>query len=526
MAGRFRDSMMWVHTWAGVVLGGFLFAVFWMGTLAVFDQEVDRWMMPMTRLAPSQAQYSADGAWRRTDGAQSTDWRLFLPTERTPVALVELAREEFLREGLRPALADGTVRKDFIYLDPRTGSRLGDPGTLGGQGFFFPLHWNLLITTSDVGTWIVGAAGMAMLLLIVSGVIVHRSIFANFFTLRANRKSGRVVLDLHNVVGVLGLPFHFIITLSGLVIWFYLYFPSAWHMAYEGKHSTFYAETRARFSRPAAETPGAMASLDRMIAKAEETWGVGKAEFVHVWHPGDANAYVEIQRSYATDIPLDPKLIYFDAATGAVLHYDYVRPIARVQRFIAGLHFIRYRHWTLRWIYFVLGLTGCVLIATGSLFWMESRRKLHAGGTSASIHLVEGLTIGAVAGIVLATVAFMVANRVLPLNVENRASTEVWAFFLVWAATFVHAWLRRARAWIEQSWAIAAGGLAAVLLNWITTGDHLFRTISEANWPVAGVDCILLAGSAVATWTALALGQAPAGPRVAQEPGEPTPKRA
>ncbi len=30
------------------------------------------------------------------------------------------------------------------------------------------------------------------------------------------------------------------------------------------------------------------------------------------------------------------------------------------QRFIAGLHLIQFRHWTLRWIYFGLGLAGCV----------------------------------------------------------------------------------------------------------------------------------------------------------------------
>ncbi len=50
MEPTFRASMNWLHTWAGVVLGGLLFAIFWMGTLSVFDREIDRWMAPMTRL--------------------------------------------------------------------------------------------------------------------------------------------------------------------------------------------------------------------------------------------------------------------------------------------------------------------------------------------------------------------------------------------------------------------------------------------------------------------------------------------
>ena len=50
MEPGFRASMNWLHTWSGVVLGGLLFAIFWMGTLSVFDREIDRWMAPMIRL--------------------------------------------------------------------------------------------------------------------------------------------------------------------------------------------------------------------------------------------------------------------------------------------------------------------------------------------------------------------------------------------------------------------------------------------------------------------------------------------
>ena len=53
-------------------------------------------------------------------------------------------------------------------------------------------------------------------------------------------------------------------------------------------------------------------------------------------------------------------------------------------------------------------------------------------------------------------------------------------------------------AWAEQCWAAAALAVAAVLLNWVTTGDHLLRTIGNGYWPVAGVDLALLAAAALA----------------------------
>ena len=85
----------------------------------------------------------------------------------------------------------------------------------------------------------------------------------------------------------------------------------------------------------------------------------------------------------------------------------------------------------------------------------------------------------------------------------ERAALEVWAFCLVWLATFAHAWARPGRAWREQCWTIALLAALAPLLNWMTTGDHLLRALAARHlWPVAGMDLLLLAGAAVAVLAA------------------------
>ena len=66
------------------------------------------------------------------------------------------------------------------------------------------------------------------------------------------------------------------------------------------------------------------------------------------------------------------------------------------------------------------------------------------------------------------------------------------------------------RAWREQCAAIAVLAAAAVLLNGLTTGDHLFKTLSQAYWPVAGMDMLLLFGAGLALWSSRILGRAPA----------------
>ena len=492
MERTFRISMNWLHTWAGVVLGGVLFAIFWMGTLSVFDREIDRWMAPAMRLAaPTEAVTSIDALRRFYDiavAAKSPIWGVTLPTERVPA--------------IRVSWREGSVLAER-FLDPDTG-RILDAGSLGGSRFLYPFHYMLHVRVGQIGYWCVGLAGMAMMALCVSGIIVHRKIFSDFFTLRADRKPRRLILDLHNVTGVLGLPFHFVISLSGLAIFATLYFPSSWQVVYEGDQRAFSAEAHGTIRLPRAGQPAGMTSFDAMAAEARRLWGDGPLRNVVVRNPGDAKAVVEIARLDPGSVGTSYDVAFFDGPTGMLLgHRIGTPPVLSIERFVTGLHLIQFRHWLLRWLYFWMGLAGCVVIATGYFFWLESRRERHARLGLRGVPVVEGLVTGSVTGIVIATLAFFVVNRALPSGMavlgQSRAALEIWAFYLVWLVTFAHAWLRPGRAWIEQCWAVAALAIAAALLNWITTGDHPGITLFHRSlWPIAGMDLLLLGSAAVA----------------------------
>lgn len=492
MESTFRASLNWLHTWAGVVLGSMLFAIFWMGSLSVFDREIDRWMVPTTRLAPAENAISFDSLRPLLDTAakvRSPTWSVVLPTERQP----------FLRVAYREG--KGTVRHVF---DPATGAVLPDPGSWAGTQFIYPFHYMLHINFGQIGVWLVGLASMGMLALCVSGVIIHRKIFADFFSFRADRKPRRLILDIHNLMGVLGFPFHVVITLSGLIVFWSVYFPFTPQISYPDRQA-FVADTLGSYARAKLNKPGPTASLDAMADEARRLWDGDEPRTMLVFHPGDAASFVRIVRPYEGSVASNADMAWFDAATGALLQQRTdVRPMMTTQRFLTGLHRIQFRHWTLRWLYFALGLCGCGLIATGYLFWLESRRKKHVQLGLRGVSVVEGLTIGSVTGIIAATLAFFISNRLLPMGASflgyERAALEAWVFYLVWISTFAHAWLRPKRAWLEQCLAIAALAVVAVLLNWVTTGDHLVRSLAHRHlWPVAGMDLLLLlaAGGAV-----------------------------
>lgn len=487
-----RASLGLLHTWTGVVLGAVLFAIFWMGTLSVFDSEIDRWMMPHTRLPPPPV-LSLDAAARtaRSLAPGAREWSLTLPSERAPTLQV------------RYPGPDGTLLR---HVDPSTGVALGEPGTLGGSGFIFPFHFTLRLDWLDLGSWLVGFCGMAMLVLVVSGVVIHRRLFRDLFTFRPGKALSRSALDLHTSVGVLALPFHFIMPLSGLIIFFSLFFPGTWRVAFRGDEEAFERETFGSYSRPPANAPGRLGSLDAMAAEAERRWGGVKPFQVRVREAGDAASVVEMRRSFARDVSMNRDAIYFDAASGSVLGHFESKPIGAVQRFIAGIHFAQFDQWLLRWLYFAGGLAGCVMIATGFLFWLASRRAEHARRGWAGVRGVEALAMGSVTGIMLATLAFFITNRLLPdafaLGGFERAELEVLVFYAVWLASFAHATLRRRAGWGEQALAIAAAALLAPLANWLSTGDHPLRALARGAFAVAGMDAVLLSAAVVAALAA------------------------
>jgi len=495
---RLRHSMDYLHTWAGVLCAALLFLVFFMGTLSVFDHEIDRWMMPATRVAPPAA-VSFDRIARphlERLAPDAKQWTVQYPSSRAPTMRLSW-------------FANGELQTRDV--DANTGHLLPQSGSKGGTGFFFPFHYTFHIKWMDLGYWLLAGVSIAMLALLVSGVIVHKKIFTDFFAFRLAKSRQRAMLDLHNVSAVLLLPFHFMITLTGLIILVFIYAKPGIALVY-GKHAD--KATREAFSlvvRAPAGQRGELASVDAMAAQARLLWGGGEIRRITVRNPHDAHASVDFQRRPHDQISYDTRMVSFDGTSGALLGRADLSPTLALQRFFTGLHMLPFDHWWLRWMYFVMGLVSCVMIGTGMLLWVEKRRVRQANEGRGSYRVVNAVAAAGSVGVLVATLAMLVSNKLLPEAMGGRALLEQCTFFLIWIGTLAHA-LARARqphagddlgaAWREQAWASALLAVLAVALNGVLTGDHLLRTISQGNMAVAGTDLVLLASAVLAGMTA------------------------
>ncbi|MET0334566.1 MAG: PepSY-associated TM helix domain-containing protein [Rhizobacter sp.] len=530
MFQNFRLTMAWVHTWFGLVLGFVLMAAFFFGSLSVFDREIDRWAVPATRVA--------------AQGVPSFDTVLRPILERMQPEPADIAALQGKLSGPVPARFDtinywdirsstrdpvthiyagyevpGAKSPDELIYATRmvvgaTGQVLEKQPSFIGTGLFYPLHINLTLEWGQLGAWIIGLAAFVMLAALVSGVVMHRKIFRELFTFRPRKALLRSTLDLHNLTGVVALPFHFFFALSGLLIFTGIYFPIAetqLHPLHE-LHER-HEEADAAVPRRRAGVAAPLASVDAMVAQAQQHWAArglsGKVEALVVMHVGDTNGRVIVVNANENRVTAFPgSTLYFRASTGEMLR-ESPGPSAtgHVLEYVAGLHLVHFRHWMLRWLYVAGGLLGCVCIATGFIFFVEKRKAQHAKAGSQGSRIVDSLATFAVTGMVMAAVTLLVANRALPESLPGRTTIQGLVFWGTWVLSFVHAALRSGTvarslmnpAWREQCWALSALAVAAVALNWVTTGDHLIKTVfTDTYWPVAGVDLSLIATALVA----------------------------
>jgi uncharacterized iron-regulated membrane protein len=355
-----------------------------------------------------------------------------------------------------------------------------------------------------------------MLVALVTGVVMHRKIFRELFTFRPAKSKQRSMLDLHNLTGVVALPFHFFFAFTGLVIFAGIYFPvTSTQLAPLHEHHEMVEAKETGLPHERAGIPAPLASVDAMVAEAQRRWAArgmaGDVGYLGVEHPGDANSFVSVYRAGTDRVQLAGEGIHFKASTGELLREDPApTAVGRINEFLTGLHLQHFRHWLLRWLYVLGGLAGCACIATGFLFYVEKRKRQHAKQGVAGARVVDALAVTTVTGMLIAALGMLVANRLLPDAMPAgwpwRGDMEKYCFWGTWALAMAHAFWRTAAvaegklapAWREQCLAIAALAVLAPVLNWITTGDHLLRTISAGYWPVAGADLFMLAGAAIA----------------------------
>ncbi|QDF28088.1 PepSY-associated TM helix domain-containing protein [Halarcobacter anaerophilus] len=512
MEKSFRQSMRWLHTYSGLIVGWLLFAVFVTGTSSYYRDEINLWMKPeLHKSKPSEktldiAQKKALEVFEKSNNLYVT-----LPNSRSNVISMfyqenSKNREKEIKQK-RVSENKTSQRKKkgkrvFKYYDASTAEEIKPRETLGGN-FLYRFHFELYNIPRFTARWIVGIATMSMLVAIITGIIIHKRIFKDIFVFRP-KKGVRSWMDLHILPAVAALPFHIMITYSGLVLFMRLMMPWAMDTAYNGDFREYREDINKlqtkslqkdtlrkmdnkvkKIDKSPLEPAITQESLKKILNQASIHWPDNIGGFT--LSKERKQVIVEVRPKKASTIfssKFEREALKYDGKTAKLISKN-IPPssnsiIINTHTALGSLHMARFADSTLRFIFFICGLSGVVLAGSGLILWIEKRKKKYEKKKSFGFWLVEKLNLGTIVGIFIAIGVYFIANRIIPAFEENRQSLEINAFFLAWLFSYIHAFLRDTKkAWIEQLIAATLIFIFIPIINIITTAKSFDTFINR-----------------------------------------------
>lgn len=477
-----RQSMAWLHSWIGLLFGWLLFAIFLTGAVTYYRQEISLWMQPQFASMQVNQQTAVETAvsYLQKNAPDAKSWYIGVANQNIPVNKIYWQK------------ADGAY--DSKTLDATTGKEFALSATQGGD-FFYSFHFQLYGMPYYIGRLITTIAAFIMLITLISGVITHKKIFTDFFTLRVF-KGQRSYLDAHNVTAVIALPFFLTVTFTGLAIFFYILLPSGMKKIYPDNPFQYFEEIRttATIAKSSNLEKAEMLPAQYFLTVAQREWGNQNIDNISVNLPNTADARFTITELKDQSITRNQAQISFNATNGKVL--DFTRnnsAIATLNAGVYGLHMAKFAQPVLRLGFFFSGIMGCIMIASGLLLW-SLKRQMQSKTTQFNLghYAVNRLNIASILGLPLSMLAYLYANRVLQGH-SSAATYEVYAFFCTWLFSLTIALLTPQHLlWKSQLKLLAAMALALPIYNLYYLNSQGYIHTRSQYWLFLRVDLMIL----------------------------------
>ena len=477
MKGNFRRSMIWLHTYSGLLLSWLIFIVFVTGTLSYYADELDLWMQP-ERLSQPQYQDVVSTALStlNTKPEGASRWNINLGNTRDPKAEIQWQYpQQGQRERHKETLSELTEQ-------PRD--------TLGGD-FFVHFHYSLALRQYG-GRYLAGIAAFAMLIAVFSGIFTHRRFFKDFFVLRWHNLK-RLLTDFHAIIGIVTLPFCIVICLSGLLFYLSLYVPASANYHYDNGYRQLSKNvTPNPFRRPASgQAANPISDIKPIWQQVKQAWPEKHAvSWISYYYPYDKNGYLVFYRN-KSDLSRQSETLTFDAASGQRLHQTEPPRIPKLISYLfLGLHEAKFADNSLRFILFILGLLSCALIATGSILWLNHRIERHV--SHRGTQLTSWLNKAVLGGLPMGILTLFLANRLLPVSLIDRADHEFIAFLCGWAICAGIAVNHKLRFWRLILNTFAVGTVIILLLDIMMPPHYLLEAFNHHNLTFIAIDVAML----------------------------------
>ncbi|MHA6769017.1 PepSY-associated TM helix domain-containing protein [Sphingobium ummariense] len=350
------------HSGLGLAFAALLYLICLTGTVAVFANEFQRWENP-----------AAEHMEAMSGEAAQTAYRAVLDRAEGPVehVLIIMPSEDRPWPAIRVDAKDGSQTS---WIADKAGRITGEVRD-GWTRFLTRLHINLHLPRSW-GGFIVGLAGVALLSSLISGVLAHPRIFRDAFHLRLGGSRRLQEADIHNRIGVWGLPFHLIVSLTGALLGLSTIIIGALGMAvFLGDTAKVYAIFTPPHPVEDAR-PAPPLDLRPMFAQIAARAPRGRISYLAIEHPVEMGGAAMFEVADGSSRLANADNYAFDRQ-GRLYHEQKAAENNVGQQILGSLgplHFGWFGGGTIKIAYSLLGLGLTYLAAGGVTIWLARRR--------------------------------------------------------------------------------------------------------------------------------------------------------
>lgn len=345
------------HAAIGLIAGALLYIVCLTGTVSVFYPELQRLEQPV---APEMHDVSPEAVQRAVEAVLASEEG----KPKTTHLYVHMPVEDLPRT---------TITTDNGAVHVNNDGTLAGPEEIAWSDFIVALHYTLNLPAL-VGITVVGALGVMILALSLSGVIAHPRIFRDAFRLRARHSGGVGLADWHNRLSVWTLPFSTAIALTGAIIGLATITAYGMALAFEdGKVEAVYEPIFGKEGKPDA-TPAAAPDVATALAHLRSNYPGVIPTYVVLHDPLTRGQEVQITATHPRRLIFGENYHYdadgkFHGAVG--LADGNVGQQAAASTY--NLHFGNYGGLVVKLAYFVFGAALTAICATGIYIWLGKR---------------------------------------------------------------------------------------------------------------------------------------------------------
>lgn len=410
------------HGWLGIIISGLLFVIFFAGSISLFRDEIFLWSVQPTQAIEQGNVLSVSQIMEI-----AIKNRHFNAKEHLTV-LPPSADNHYYH--VYVDLIEAEAGREYIGLliDPISGKIIGEIDQFILAKFIYDLHRDLNIPG---GKYILGIVTLIFFFMLMSGILIHaRKLIANFFQYRTSSNKRSKLLDMHNVIGTISLPFTLMYALSGLIFNLVIIYQIAFALIlYKGDQDALLDDAGVRSVQVEwQDKPRKFSHIDQIVERYQQEFDQIPT-VVRMYNYGDESAVIHLigrinnmfAQRFDVAINLNDNTVVFK--DDAITHSE----VRHGTDTLSELHFGGFAGFDLRLVYFILGIAVCALIVTGNLLWIEKREK-NLKSSQRSVNILTKLTLVSTLGFGVACCFAFLAERLTPLSMVNRADLVIYTF--------------------------------------------------------------------------------------------------